>query len=106
MTGNVYNWNDLDGTTGSSRGLRGGSWVDGLPLYLSSILRSTNVPTDEFSDSGIRLASPVPVPEPVSLGLAATGGLATLGWTMLRRRKRHAVCAAASRASQPTETTS
>jgi len=28
------------------------------------------------------------VPEPASLGLAATGGLAALGWTMLRRRRR------------------
>lgn len=28
------------------------------------------------------------VPEPASLGLAATGGLAALGWTMLRRRSR------------------
>jgi autotransporter-associated beta strand protein len=27
------------------------------------------------------------VPEPASLGLAATGGLAALGWTMLRRRR-------------------
>ncbi|NBW96482.1 MAG: PEP-CTERM sorting domain-containing protein [Planctomycetia bacterium] len=27
-------------------------------------------------------------PEPASLGLAATGGLAALGWTMLRRRRR------------------
>jgi hypothetical protein len=31
------------------------------------------------------------VPEPASLGLTATGGLAALGWIMLRRRKRHAV---------------
>jgi len=31
------------------------------------------------------------VPEPASLGLVATGGLAALGWTILRRRKRHAV---------------
>jgi len=36
------------------------------------------------------------VPEPASLGLAATGGLAALGWTMLRGRKRHPVRAAAS----------
>jgi len=39
------------------------------------------------------------IPEPSTIGLAATGGLAALGWTMLRRRRRHAVRAAASLAS-------
>ena len=102
MSGNLYEWNDLTGTAGSSRGLRGGDWLDGGGGLLSSF-RVTDPPWGEDGRVGFRLAA---VPEPASLGLAATGGLAALGWTMFRRRKRHAVRAAASLASQPMETTS
>jgi sulfatase modifying factor 1 len=41
MSGNVFEWNDLTGATGSSRGLRGGPWFSGLAFNLSSSARST-----------------------------------------------------------------
>lgn len=81
----MYQWNDLDGTAGSSRGLRGGDWGTDSAIYLSSAYRNSYVPSDEFNFIGFRLAA---VPEPASLGLAATGGLVALGWTMLRRHRR------------------
>ena len=87
MSGNVWEWNDLTGAAGSSRGRRGGSWVDGGPLGLSSSGGSSFGPSDELSGVGFRLASPVAVPEPSTwvMGLA---GLACGGWQMYRRRKR------------------
>jgi formylglycine-generating enzyme required for sulfatase activity len=102
MSGNLYEWNDLTGTAGSSRGLRGGDWLDGGGGLLSSF-RVAAPPSGEDNRVGFRLAA---VPEPASLGLAATGGLAALGWTMLGRRRRHAERVAASLAPQPTETAS
>jgi sulfatase modifying factor 1 len=89
MSGNVYEWNDLDGlaASGSSRGLRGGNW--NLNAFsLSSSGRGTTVPSLEFDGFyGFRLASPVAVPEPSTwvMGLA---GIACAGWGMWRRGKR------------------
>ena len=102
MAGNVSEWNDLTGVGGSSGGVRGGNYSVGTAGVASS-QRGTFTPSFDSVSAGFRLAA---VPEPASLGLAATGGLAALGWTMLRRRKRHAVRVAASLASQPMETTS
>ena len=86
MSGNIFEWNDLDGTTGSSRGLRGGSWNYGLAFFLSSSFGGTNDPSGEDDRFGFRLASPVPVPEPSTwvMGLA---GIACGGWQMWRRRR-------------------
>ena len=86
QSGNVYEWNDLTGAPGSSRGLRGGSW-DLSAFYLSSSVRLTYDPSDEFSDNGFRLASPVPVPEP-STYCMALAGLACGGYLRFRRRKQ------------------
>ena len=85
QSGNVYQWNDLDGTSGSSRGLRGGSWYFNA-FSLSSASRGTFTPSNEFFYIGFRLASPVAVPEPSTwvMGLA---GLACGGWQMVRRRR-------------------
>ena len=86
QSGNVYQWNDLDGTSGSSRGLRGGFW-DCDASSLSSSGRYSIVPSHEFSFGiGIRLASPVAVPEPSTwvMGLA---GLACGGYSLFRRRR-------------------
>jgi hypothetical protein len=86
QSGNVYQWNDLDGTSGSSRGLRGGDWDDWDELDLSSVSRGLRDPSDESIRIGFRLASPVAVPEPSTwvMGLA---GIACGGWQMVRRRR-------------------
>jgi len=94
QSGNVYEWNDLTGAPGSSRGLRGGSW-DLSAFYLSSSVRLTYDPSDEFSDNGFRLASPVSGPsgvpeiDPNSLGSVLALVLGSLG--LLERRRLKAV---------------
>jgi len=87
QSGNVFQWNDLDGlaSSGSSRGLRGGSW-NFFAFSLSSSDRGSDVPSHEFLDVGFRLASPVAVPEP-STWVMAAGGLACAGWGAWRRRR-------------------
>jgi formylglycine-generating enzyme required for sulfatase activity len=76
--GNVVEWNDAV-ISGSTRGLRGGSFR-GDENGLRSSLRSNLVPTIEDHSIGFRVAS---VPEPTSLLLTMfAGGL------MLIRRKR------------------
>jgi len=86
QSGNVFQWNDLDGAPGSSRGLRGGFWSSGA-FSLSSSYGSSNYPSGELYDIGFRLASPVAVPEPSTwvMGLA---GIACAGWGTYRRRKQ------------------
>jgi formylglycine-generating enzyme required for sulfatase activity len=87
QSGNVYQWNDLDGTTGSSRRLRGGFWGNGS-YHVSSSHRSFNGdPSIEDIGFGFRLASPVAVPEPSTYAMALAG-LACGGYSMFRRRKR------------------
>ena len=85
QSGNVFQWNDLDGTSGSSRGLRGGGCYD-IAFPLSSSVRLTYDSSVENADFGFRLASPVAVPEPSTwvMGLA---GIACGGWEMWRRRR-------------------
>ena len=76
--GNVVEWNDAV-ISGSSRGLRGGSF-NLFEFFLRSSSRNANVPTGEDNYIGFRVAS---VPEPTSLLLTMlAGGL------MLIRRKR------------------
>ena len=58
QSGNVFQWNDLDGTAGSSRGRRGGDWKSDS-IFLSSTGRDYNDPSYEYSSVGFRLASPV-----------------------------------------------
>ena len=85
MSGNIFEWNDLTGAAGSSRGLRGGGWNDSA-FGLSSSLRATVGPSSGDFSIGFRLASPVAVPEPSTwvMGLA---GIACGGWQMYRRRR-------------------
>jgi formylglycine-generating enzyme len=63
QSGNVYQWNDLDGlaSSGSSRGLRGGGWNDIVsgPFFVSSSGGFSRDPSFEDSLFGFRLASPV-----------------------------------------------
>jgi formylglycine-generating enzyme required for sulfatase activity len=86
QSGSVFQWNDLDGSPDSFRGLRGGSWFSPLPVRLSS---SVSVPLDpSFEDSavGFRLASPVPEIDPRSCGGAFAVLIGSLG--VVERRVR------------------
>lgn len=56
QTGNVLEWNDLDGNDGSSLGLRGGSW-DFEAFDLSSSARFASGPSFEINFLGFRLSS-------------------------------------------------
>jgi formylglycine-generating enzyme required for sulfatase activity len=89
QSGNVFQWNDLDGlaSSGSSRGLRGGDFYYGNPFSLSSSGSYSNDPAYETNTVGFRLAAPVAVPEPSTYAMALAG-LACGGYTMIRRRKR------------------
>jgi formylglycine-generating enzyme required for sulfatase activity len=86
QTGDVSNWNDLDGTAGPLRGLRGGNWYRTYE-YLMSSYGVTRDPAYENHRCGFRLASPVAVPEP-STWVMGLVGIACGGWQMWRRRKQ------------------
>ena len=76
--GNAWEWNDAV-ISGSSRGLRGGSWVN-YDYSLASSCRLYYGPSGENVAVGFRVAS---VPEPTSVFLAIFGS-----GVMLIRRKR------------------
>jgi sulfatase modifying factor 1 len=80
--GNVSEWNDAV-IEGSGRGIRGGSWYDGLDDYLlpSTHRWSTNQNHDDFYNIGFRLASAIPEPTSLVLTMFASG-------VILIRRKR------------------
>ena len=89
QTGNVFQWNDLDGAPGSSRGVRGGSWYFNA-LQVSAGYSQTTGSSDENSHFGLRLASPVSVsgvPEIDPNGLSAVLGLIVGGLGLLERRR-------------------
>jgi formylglycine-generating enzyme required for sulfatase activity len=83
MSGNVYEWNDLTGAAGSSRGLRGGDWENDASA-LSSFFGLTRAPSGELNSVGFRLAAPVPEPSTCIMTLA---GLACGGYSFFRRRR-------------------
>jgi formylglycine-generating enzyme required for sulfatase activity len=85
QSGNVFQWNDLDGTSGSSRGIRGGDWA-GIADYSSSSFSESFAPSTEFFYLGFRLAAPVAVPEPSTCAMALAG-LACGGYSLFRRRR-------------------
>ena len=85
QSGNVFQWNDLDGLPGSSRGLRGGDWTVQASA-LSSSFRVEFDPSYEDAITGFRLASPVAVPEPSTWAMGA-GGLACVAGRAVRRRR-------------------
>jgi formylglycine-generating enzyme len=89
MSGNVWEWNDLTGAAGSSRGLRGGGWND-YAFAVSSSFRYSYNPPVEGGNVGFRLASPVSVagvPEIDPNGLSAVLGLIVGGLGLLERRR-------------------
>ena len=95
MSGNVLEWNDLTGASGSSRGLRGGSWYIGAASTLSSPISSTSPPSGEFTWYGFRLASPfiAPVPEIDPAGMGSVLALITGALGLLERRRLKAKAA-------------
>jgi len=91
QNGDVWQWNDLDGTPGNLRGSRGGSWNNGASYMASSFRFTLNAQNDFYVVTGFRLGGPVastPVPEidPAGLGsvLALVGG--AIGLVERRRR--------------------
>jgi formylglycine-generating enzyme required for sulfatase activity len=81
MAGNLFEWNDAVISL-SSRGLRGGSWLNGDGTNLRASFREPSGPTGQFEDLGFRVASVSAIPEP---SVALLGGLSLLG--LLRRRR-------------------
>ena len=86
QAGNVFQWNDRDGTAGFVRGVRGGSWVLDDPFYLSSSYRNDLSSGYGTGAEGFRLASPIAVPEP-SAACLALAGLACGGLVEWRRSR-------------------
>jgi formylglycine-generating enzyme required for sulfatase activity len=90
QSGNVWEWNDLTGASGSSRGFRGGDWDLGA-FGLSSFSGNTDVPSFEYFGVGFRLASPVAaaVPEidPATGGSALSLVAGVLAMIEQRRRR-------------------
>lgn len=85
--GNLSEWNDLDGSPGTTRGIRGANWSS-YPVDGDALIRSTQDPQFGYRQNGFRLMSPGGVPEidPAGLGSA----LALLGGVLsLRERLRH-----------------
>jgi len=81
MTGNVWEWNDLDSSSSSSRGFRGGGW-DSNSSNLSSSARNVINPSVESRGIGFRVASlssdaAIPEPSMMVIGMVfGVGGLA------------------------------
>jgi formylglycine-generating enzyme required for sulfatase activity len=87
MTGNMMEWNDLDGlaSSGSFRGQRSGDYTSPSPFVLSSSYNGTRDPSYEDDIFGFRLAA-VAVPEPSTYAMALAG-LACGGYSLFRRRR-------------------
>jgi formylglycine-generating enzyme required for sulfatase activity len=79
--GNVWEWSDAV-ISGSSRGLRGGSWANHDGNLASSLGSLPFAPSDgPYDNIGFRLASAVPEPSSLVLTMLASG-------VVLLRRKR------------------
>jgi hypothetical protein len=89
MTGNVWEWNDLDRSSSSSRGIRGGSWLD-YSSDLSSSARGGIDPSVELNYGlGFRVASlssDAAIPEPSMMVIGMVFGLG--GLAAKRRLKK------------------
>ena len=91
QTGNVFQWNDLDGGSGSSRGLRGGGWEGDDSNLATSSYRSTGTsPAFGGVIIGFRLAGPAnssAVPEIAPAGMGSVLALVTGVLGLLERRR-------------------
>ena len=83
MSGNVIEYNTLTGVASSDVGLRGGSFVASTAERISSGTRNLTTTTFIDNEFGFRL---VTVPEPESLALLATVGVAFAAGLLRRRR--------------------
>ena len=70
QSGNLVQWNDLNGSASAPRGRRGGMWNDTFVTYLSSAVSSPNDAWSEDGADAIRLAA---VLEREPLGLVVGG---------------------------------
>jgi formylglycine-generating enzyme required for sulfatase activity len=93
QSGNLYQWNDLDGASGSTRGYRGGRYGNYEAGPLSSSQRGED-PSFWYGNyyTGFRLASPLSAPsvpeiDPNSLGSVLALVLGSLGLLERRRLK-------------------
>jgi formylglycine-generating enzyme required for sulfatase activity len=84
MNGNLFEWNDLTGAAGSSRGVRGGAYNSNNASQLASSFSAAFAPSFETNNVGFRLAAPVPEPSTCAMALA---GLACGGYSLFRRRR-------------------
>ncbi|MFM7207185.1 MAG: formylglycine-generating enzyme family protein [Planctomycetaceae bacterium] len=84
QSGNVREWNDLDGIPSLVRGLRGGGYENSSATNVSSSQRST--PAAANLIAGFRLAGPVAVPEP-STWVMGLSGLVCISYTLSRRKR-------------------
>jgi formylglycine-generating enzyme required for sulfatase activity len=82
QTGNVTEWNDLDGGSSTVRGVRGGSFASNAGAASSGSRAELTV--GPFEARGFRLAAPVPEPSTCAMALA---GLACGGYSLFRRRR-------------------
>jgi len=93
MGGNVGEWNDLNGSAGAFRGIRGGGW-NNIASDLSSSGGAAGPTTVESNNIGFRLASPVSgppgVPEIDPAGLGSVLALVTGTLGLLERRRKRA----------------
>jgi formylglycine-generating enzyme required for sulfatase activity len=84
MNGNLWEWNDQDGTASATKGIRGGSFFSFADNLASSGRPSPGGPDlEHVSLTGFRL---VAVPEPSTWVMGAVG-LAGLAWRSVRRRR-------------------
>lgn len=88
QSGNVYQWNDLDGAVGSTRGIRGGASGINLTAFDLSYSKRVTYAPDFDGKFGFRLAlvvASVPEIDPNSVGSALALMLGVFG--LLERRR-------------------
>jgi formylglycine-generating enzyme required for sulfatase activity len=89
MTGNVWEWNDLDSSSSFSRGIRGGSWADDSSGLSSSSRGNLSASFVHDVNIGFRLASlssDAAIPEPSMMVIGMVFGLG--GLAAKRRLKK------------------
>ncbi len=89
MNGNVREWNDLTGVSGTNRGFRGGAWGQNATFLPSTSRAEPRAQDEDNAFSGFRLASPG-VPEIDPAGMGSVAALLTGALGLLERRRRRA----------------